>query len=159
MKSSISNDLSVGRTLFVQSKVRHAMTCIDLEISKNGGVYPFNNGRVSKYELARRANIGKTTLFSKRQKEFSNEVDQWLDNLAMPVKTPSNRRNVSELATAWKHRYIALSNSHHKTELDLQSLQVDYEQLEKEVDQLRHANRSLRDSVSRLNGCIVVPIR
>lgn len=49
-----------------------AMKTIRREMKANNGIYPANGGAVPKNEVARRAGIHPTTLFSKKQKGWAN---------------------------------------------------------------------------------------
>ncbi|UQB35472.1 MULTISPECIES: hypothetical protein [Pseudomonas syringae group] len=147
------------RTLGVRTRILAAMVEIEQEIQASGGFYLANNGRLSKSELCRRAGLGKTTIFAVQHSILSDSIDEWLEKLNNISKRSSSRRNASELASAWKSRYLALSNSHHKTELDLISMKAKYDHLSNIYDDLRLENASLRAALEKFEAKVIVPIK
>lgn len=147
------------RTLGVRTKIQAAMVEIEQEIQASGGFYLANNGRLSKSELCRRAGLGKTTIFAAQHSVLSDSIDKWLEKLNNVSKRSSSRRNATELAFAWKSRYLALSNSHHKTELDLISMKAKYDHLSDIYDGLRLENAALRAALEKFEAKVIVPIK
>jgi hypothetical protein len=118
-----------ARTSEIERKVLEVMDIIISEIDCNSGVYPYNGGSVSKNEVSRRAEIGKTTLFSAKQTSLNEIVNNWLEALKNKrvVKRTLILRGHAERAKAWKAQYLSLAASHHKTELDLLAAQSELE--------------------------------
>lgn len=146
------------RSAEVSQKVQRVMDIIQLEIDNGEGVYPYNGGLVSKNELARRAGIGKTTLFSYRQRDMNKLVDEWLVLLkAQSKKKLQTRRSHAQLARDWKEKYMALANSHHKTELDLMSTKAELEDALTDIDDLRRENKALRETI-KIAGSRVITL-
>ncbi|RYZ85356.1 MAG: hypothetical protein EOP06_16420 [Proteobacteria bacterium] len=138
-----------ARSAQVSVKVRDAMGAIQDEIKENEGVYPKNGGAVSMNEVARRAKISETTLFSPKQKALGQEVKAWVESLKKKevVGRMRVRRTFYERAEDWRKKFLALKDSHIVTELELQDTQV---QLEKALDEcatLRAENASLLDRI------------
>jgi hypothetical protein len=149
-----------ARSAAVELKVNMAMKAIEAEIQINGGVYPQNGGAVSKNEVARRAGINLTTLFSSKQKELGEQVSLWLTTLKKmeTVGRMRLRRTYAERAEDWKARYECLKNSHIKTELDLQQAEAEREEVLAEVQRLRLQNEYLLDQLSAAGKSKVIQI-
>lgn len=115
-----------ARTAGVAAKVREAMVTIQKEMSANNGIYPENGGALSMNEVARRAKISETTLFSPKQKELGKNVKAWVESLKKTevVGRKKVQRTVFERSEDWRHKYLALQDAHIATELDLQDVLV-----------------------------------
>jgi len=142
-----------ARSSEVARKVKEAMETIMAEMKANGGIYPANGGAVSKNEVARRAGISETTLFSPKQKELGQQVTLWLDALKKKetIGRQRVRRTFVERAEDWKSRYLALQNSHIKTELDLQQAHAERDEAVEEAQRLRDEKAALLEQL-RLAG-------
>lgn len=141
------------RTSTVESKVREAMRLIQEEMTGNGGTYPQNGGVVSKNEVARRAGISDTTLYSPKQKDFGKEVQGWVDSLNAPkdVEPQRVRRTASERSEDWRKRYLALQDQHILVELELQDTQVQLEAERKAVAELSEKYEILLNQIRSAN--------
>jgi hypothetical protein len=148
------------RTVEVEQKVLTAMDTIASEIKENGGIYPHNGGSVSKNEVARRAGIGKTTLFTTKQTELNTRVAMWLDFLKKQETVGRMRVRLSftERIKAWESKYQDLQNAHIKTELDLQSAQAELEEEFALVAKLRDQNAALLEQLRMAGASKVIPI-
>ena len=73
-----------ARTAEVDTKIRQAILTIQQEMAANDGIYPSNGGAISMNEVARRAKISETTLFSPKQKELGKFVKDWIESLLNP---------------------------------------------------------------------------
>lgn len=126
-----------ARTAQVDIKVRKAILTIQQEMATNDGIYPNNGGAVSMNEVARRAKISETTLFSPKQKELGKFVKDWIESLKK--KAIVGRKNVQrshfERSKDWHKKYLSLQDTHITTELELQDAKV----------QLQEALQSLAD--------------
>jgi AraC-like DNA-binding protein len=111
-----------ARTAGVEARVREAMVTIQKEMTANNGIYPENGGAVSMNEVARRAKISETTLFSPTQKELGKNVKAWVESLKKigVVGRKNVQRTVFERSEDWRNKYLALQDAHIATELDLQ---------------------------------------
>lgn len=149
-----------ARSADVARKVHEAMSSIVAEMNANGGIYPQNGGAVSKNEVARRAGISTTTLFSPKQKELGQQVSLWLDTLKKKetVGRQRVRRSYAERAEDWKARYLALQDSHVKTELDLQQAEAERDQAIAEAKRLREENAALLDQLRLAGSSKVKPL-
>lgn len=115
-----------ARTAQVAAKVREAMTNIEKEMSDNQGIYPVNGGAVSMNEVARRAAISLTTLFSPKQKELGRVVKAWVESLKKTEVVGRKRvqRTLAERSEDWRNLFLALQDTHIATELDLHDAKV-----------------------------------
>lgn len=142
-----------ARSSEVARKVKEAMETIIAEMKANGSIYPANSGAVSKNEVARRAGISLTTLFSPKQKELGQQVTRWLEELKKKdaIGHQRVRRTLEERSEDWKCRYYALQDSHVKTELDLQHAQAEREESVAEVKRLRDEIAALLEQLRLAN--------
>ena len=126
-----------ARTAGVEARVREAMVTIQQEMAANKGIYPENGGAVSMNEVARRAKISETTLFSPKQKELGKQVKGWVESLKKTevVGRKNVQRSAFERSEDWRHKYLALQDAHIATELDIQDAMV----------QLQDAHKALAD--------------
>jgi hypothetical protein len=129
------------------------MDAIMAEMKANGGIYPHNGGAVSKNEVARRAGISETTLFTDKQKELGQQVTLWLDALKKKetIGRQRVRRTFVERAEDWKKRHDDLQDSHIKTELDLLLAQAERDEAVAEAQRLRNEKAALLEQL-RLAG-------
>ncbi|TWC49156.1 hypothetical protein FBY04_12289 [Pseudomonas sp. SJZ080] len=161
---NVNEDIALS-TVIVRSKTKATadkVKLILLQISHEiecAGVYPYNGGELSKNEVCRRAGIGKTTIFSPKQSEVNKMVDAFLESFQLKSNKASGRRTYQELSAAWKQKYIDLSASHHKTELDFQALRNDYERLLRNNNVLHEEVAYLREILNKMKIKIVVPIK
>ena len=128
-----------ARTAGVEAKVREAMVTIQREMAANKGIYPENGGAVSMNEVARRAKISETTLFSPKQKELGKIVKAWVESLKKTevVGRKNVQRTVFERSEDWRHKYLALQDTHIATELDLQDAMVQLQVAQKALAELK----------------------
>lgn len=149
-----------ARSSEVARKVNEAMETIMAEMKANGGIYPANGGAVSKNEVARRAGISLTTLFSPKQKELGKHVTLWLDALQKKetIGRQRVRRTFAERAEDWKKRHDDLQNSHIKTELDLQEAQAERDEAVAEAQRLRDEKAALLEQLRLAGRSKVTPI-
>ena len=149
-----------ARSAEVPVKVKDAMDAIMAEMKANGGIYPANGGAVSKNEVARRAGISLTTLYSPKQKELGQEVSLWLNALKKKetIGRQRVRRTFAERAEDWKNRYISLQDSHIRTELDLQHAQSERDEAQAEARKLRDENAALLKLLETSNNSKVTPL-
>lgn len=150
-----------ARSADVERKVKEAMDAIMTEMKANGGIYPANGGAVSKNEVARRAGISLTTLFSPKQKELGQKVTLWLDALKKKetIGRQRVRRSFVERAEDWKSRYLALQDSHIKTELDLQHAQAERDEAVAEAQRLCDEKAALLEQLRLAGNSKVTPIK
>ncbi|MYN46770.1 hypothetical protein GTP23_17140 [Pseudoduganella sp. FT93W] len=130
----------------VQARVRAVMKSIEAEIAENEGVYPHNEGAVSGAEVARRADIHPTTLYSKKQRELGIEVGNWLKRLKAtePIGRGAAKKKLVTRIADWKQLFENLKQSYRDTELDLQQTQADLAESLKTIQLLREENANLR---------------
>lgn len=123
------------RSAEVEAKVREAIAKIDKEMAGNGGIYPQNGGKVSCNEVARRAGISETTLFSPKQRELGKKVKGWVESLKKTgtVTRMRVRRTFQERAEDWRKLYLALKDQQILVELELQDAHVELEKARAEL--------------------------
>lgn len=140
-----------ARTAGVETKVREAMSTIQQEMAANGGLYPANGGAVSMNEVARRASISLTTLFSPKQKELGRIVKSWIESLKKTELVGRKRvqRTLAERSNDWRDLFLALQDTHIATELDLQDAKVE---LEDANMKLQKAQQSLAELTEKFDA-------
>lgn len=128
-----------ARTAGVEARVREAMVTIQKEMAANNGIYPENGGAVSMNEVARRAKISETTLFSPKQKELGKNVKAWVESLKKSevVGRKNVQRTVFERSEDWRKKYLALQDAHVATELDIQDAMVQLQVAHKALAELK----------------------
>lgn len=138
-----------ARTAEVEAKVREAMATIQTEMAANNGIYPENGGAVSMNEVARRAKISETTLFSPKQKELGKIVKTWVESLKKKevVGRMRVRRTVFERSEDWRKKYLALQDSHIATELDLQDAKVQLQGAQQSLAELNNKYDALLEQM------------
>lgn len=138
------------RSSEIRRKVEDAMKAITEEMAENEGIYPQNKGAVSAAEVARRAGVHPTTLFSPRQRELGNEVKAWVTSLKAEevVGRGPVRRALAERISDWKNLYEGLAQSHRDSELQLQAAEAELERVRAELDNLTRAHTALRKLLS-----------
>lgn len=148
------------RSADIAQRVKTAMRIIETEVKENEGIYPHNGGAISKNEVARRAEINPTTLFSPKQKALGEQVSLWLDTLKKKetVGRMRVRRTFAERAEDWKTRYLALQDSHIKTELDLQQAEAERDEARAEAAKLRQDNAALLEQLRLVGASKVTPM-
>ncbi|ANB71150.1 hypothetical protein BCh11DRAFT_04144 [Burkholderia sp. Ch1-1] len=149
------------RTEDVQQRVRMLMADIEDEMARNEGIYPHNGGALSGAEIARRAGIHPTTLFSPKQRDFGSEVKQWLERIkeGKVVGRGPVRRELADRIADWKALYDGLAQSHRDTELELQQTEADLEKARGEIKTLQATVDRLTEQLAALGGEKVVSLR
>ncbi len=134
-----------ARTAGVEARVRETMVTIQTEMAANNGIYPNNGGAVSMNEVARRAKISETTLFSPKQKELGRHVKAWVESLKRTeiVGRKNVQRTVSERSEDWRNKYLALQDVHIATELDLQDANVQLQDAQTALTELEEKYNAL----------------
>ncbi len=141
------------RTTQMEQRVADAMRAIVADMQANAGIYPGNGGAVSMAELARRAGINESTLYKKGNAALKERATLWLDSLKKKetVGRMRVRKTFAARAEAWKEKYHALEQRHIRTELELQSLQA-------EAQELRDDNADLLEQMRVASAPKVTPI-
>jgi AraC-like DNA-binding protein len=148
-----------ARTAGVEARVREAMRTIEKEMADNKGIYPANGGAVSMAEVARRAKISATTLFSPKQKELGKIVKAWIDSLKKTEVVGRKRvqRTVFERSEDWRNLFLALQDTHIATELDLQDAKVQLQNAQQSLAELTDKYDALREQLRANAGSTVTP--
>lgn len=138
------------RTARVRESIKRTKKTIELELDRNGGIYPLNSGRLSQAEFCRRAGISPITLLGASHKTTSKlEVDRWLEQIHKRSISGKNsvRKAVTERAARWEEKYKAIANEFHLFKLELISK-------DEEIRKLREANRQLAAENMHLKRCL-----
>ncbi|MDP2034033.1 MAG: hypothetical protein Q8K29_11540 [Polaromonas sp.] len=149
------------RTAAVEARVREAMVTIQKEMAANNGIYPQNGGAVSMNEVARRAKISETTLFSPKQKELGKNVKAWVESLKKTevVGRKNVQRTVFERSEDWRNKYLALQDVHIATELDLQDANVQLQDAQKALVELNNNYDAMLEQMRAGGTSKVTPFR
>ena len=137
------------RSAKVAKNVLEAMKTIRREMKANGGIYPANGGAVSKNEVARRAGIHHTTLFSDKQKRLGERVSHWCELLKRKesVGRARVRRTFAERAEDWETRYRLVITHLALAELKVQSAESERDDALAKVEKLEQENAALLDQM------------
>jgi hypothetical protein len=148
------------RSSEVEAKVREAMATIKKEMATNGGIYPEHGGKVSMNEVARRAGISETTLFSPKQKELGRVVKDWVEALKKTgtVTRMRVRRTFQERAEDWRKLYLALKDQHILVELELQDTHVELDKARQELAEKTEQCDALLEQMRKGAASKVTPI-
>lgn len=136
------------KTAKVHQKVKDAIRAIAAEMQANGGIYPHNGGAVSMAELARRAGINEATFYKKDNTALKERASLWLDTVKKKetVGRMRVRKTYQQRAESWHEKYKALETRHGITELQMQQLQAQYEELQQKYDALLEQMRKGAES-------------
>lgn len=145
----------------VRTRVRAVMKAIDEEIAENSGIYPHNQGALSVTEVARRADIHPTTLYSAKQRELGEEVRSWLNQLKgqEPIGRGPAKKELSTRIADWRRLFENLQQSHRDTELDLQETNAALEESVKTIEVLQAENERLLSLLSKSGTEKIVVLR
>lgn len=148
------------RSSEIELKVQGAMATIEAEMKANGGVYPANGGAVSKNEVARRAGISLSTLFSPKQRALGDRVLQWTKDLQQKAGTGRMRvqRTYAQRAEDWKTEYFAVVNNYRKAELLLQCAYSERDEALALVGKLKTENAALLEQLRIAGASKVIAI-
>ena len=148
------------RSAKVAKSVLEAMKTIRREMKANGGIYPTNGGAVSKNEVARRAGIHHTTLFSDKQKRLGERVGRWCELLKRKetVGRVRVRRTYAERAVDWEARYTLVVTHLALAELKVQTAESKCDDALAKVQKLEQENAALLDQLRAGAASKVTPI-
>ncbi len=111
-------------------------------------------------EVARRAKISETTLFSPKQKELGKNVKAWVESLKRTevVGRKNVQRTVFERSEDWRHKYLALQDAHIATELDLQDANVQLQVAQNALATLKEKYDALLEQMRAGSANKVTPL-
>lgn len=139
------------RTELLLAKLSRAKAEIERRIDSNGGVYPFNKGRVTVAEVCRVAGVRKSVLQGPKHKKTTNvELLAWIEELKkkMTVGSDSVRRAVTQRADDWKQKYLDAAHHSNLYHLQMVSLSSKLAASEKKVKELEAEVVRLQVAVS-----------
>lgn len=126
-----------ARTAQMERQVTEAMQAIHADLQGNGGIYPHNGGAVSMAELARRAGISESSFYKKEPDNVAlkQRAVLWLDTLKKKETVGRMRvkKTLFQRAEDWRQKHDALTQSHIRTELELQASKAEWENERKEL--------------------------
>ncbi|MBX9827483.1 MAG: hypothetical protein K2Y27_21125 [Xanthobacteraceae bacterium] len=132
--------------------VKAAMREIERDIETNGGIYPFNNGRLTLQELLRRAKKSSAYLEKKSPAivALKRDVRAWLASATgkMIVGAKNIRREVTARVGEASDEVKAIKQAWAEAELE-------FAEAEKTIDKLKQENASLQ---RRLSEGKIVPL-
>lgn len=143
---------TVRRQMDSVTAVKAAMREIERDIETNGGIYPFNNGRLTLQELLRRAKKSSAYLEKKSPAivALKRDVRAWLASATgkMIVGAKNIRREVTARVGEASDEVKAIKQAWAEAELE-------FAEAEKTIDKLKQENASLQ---RRLSEGKIVPL-
>ncbi|SNT59565.1 hypothetical protein SAMN05216374_5450 [Tardiphaga sp. OK246] len=144
---------NVSRKLFLQ-----AMRDIEADIERNGGIYPYANGRVSVAEVVRRA--GKSNAYLRRNGSeqllnLRQEVAVWVIRVNSAIVNGASvvRKMITVRVREAKDELANVRQAYAEAELVLSETLAELQTCHQEIKELRAANASLIEAQS--NGTII----
>ena len=150
--AKLLSDLSAKkRTDLLLGKIAKARSEIERRVDSNGGIYPFNKGRVTVAEVCRVAGVRKSVLQGPKHRKTTNvELLAWISDLKkrMSVGSESVRRAVTQRADDWKQKYLQAAHHSNLYHLQMVSLTSRLAESEKKVADLEAEVVRLQIAVS-----------
>jgi hypothetical protein len=144
--SAAANEKPNARTQAALERLCRAKQEIEADILANGGIYPFNYGRVTQSELCRRADVKKATLQNLVHKDTTRvEVINWLS--ALDSRLTKTRDSTRERVTAVADNLSAELAEVTRTLQDTQARLTSAEQV---IELLQFENADLRNRLNIL---------
>lgn len=161
ISEGLSNYARSRSSTFV-SKIKQALTTIEVEIEQNDGLYPFNAGRLTKAEICRRAGVDDQTLQNPIHKLTTNKmVDEWLRRIKLNIAQgrAAVRRTVTERAEHWKQEHDQIANAYLLAELEHNERLHEIMHLRADLRKLERENTELRTELAKGELANVIQIR
>jgi chromosome segregation ATPase len=140
--------------------IRERMKEMEVEIEKNGGVYPYAAGRISAAEVLRRS--GKSEGYLRKSEppelvDLRNEVDDWVERVTAAVAAGARvvRKNVTDRVRAAQDELELVKDNYHLAELELSDARAELRTANKTIEELRAENAAL---MKKLAGKTVVDL-
>lgn len=150
---------SRSRSDQVATKLKKAMEEIEKDIEDNGGLYPFNNGRLSLAEVCRRASIHKITLQGKIHRTTTKLViKEWIENLDKLLEkgTKKVHKRVTASADEWRDRYTEIAHKYNEMyAIQVVSMQAKLDDAQRQIAELESENMTLRIKLSAGNVSLI----
>lgn len=140
--------------------VQETMQRIELEIDANGGIYPYNDGKLTVDELLRRS--GKSAAYLQKNtpkiKELRHEVNAWIKRIKGQVATgaPSVRREVNARVKVANKQIDEIRQNYHEAELQLTRVTAELADATRKIGELEKRNTEL---LKQLAGKNVVSLK
>ena len=143
---------AVRRQMGSVTAVKEAMREIERDIGANGGIYPFNDGRLTLQELLRRAKKSAAYLEKKSPAivALKKDVRAWLAAATgkMIVGAKSIRREVTARVGAASDEVKAIRQMWTEAELEYVDTKVELDLARKELTRLKRENTALQSHVA-----------
>jgi len=130
-----------------REKIRGAMSDIEVDVEKHGGVYPHAGGRVTMAEVLRRA--GKSEAYLRKDhpnlRELKEEVETFVDraNTLVAQGARTIRRNITDRVTEAKAEADRVRQAYAEAELEHNETLNKLAEAEKTIEELQAANAKL----------------
>lgn len=136
-----------------RAAVRQAMKAIESDIEKNGGIYPFADGRLSTAEVLRRAGKSEAYLRKTGSEELTSlkkEVDAWVDRVLSAIGSGVRivRRNITARMQSINVELHLLRQAYAEAELEHSETLRALASAQREVSDLKARNDSLMRELS-----------
>lgn len=140
--------------------VQEMMQKIELEIDANGGLYPYNDGKLTVDELLRRS--GKSAAYLQKNtpkiRELKHEVNAWIGRIKGQIASgaPSVRREVNSRVKAANQQLDDIRQAYSESELQLTRVTAELADATRKIGELEKRNTEL---LKQLAGKTVVPLK
>lgn len=156
------NRLRIGREGSKSAKKRFAanrqlfrqlMRDIELEITNNGGIYPYAKGKLTISELVRRAGKAEAYLRKSEPPELIQlrlEVQAWVSRVTSDIASSRRdvRKNVTEGIRERQHELANVMQCYAEAEVQLTEALAQLEAANKRVAELEASNNSFLEQLS-----------
>lgn len=158
----VREGIEAAATKFNESRaiVLQAMRGIAAEIEKNGGLYPYANGRITVAEVLRRA--GKSEAYLRRSgsqqlQNLRHEVTAWVARINTEIANGATvvREKITESILEAQSQLSKVRQAYAECELLLSETLAQLEACRREIEELKSQNASIRKA--QADG-IVVPL-
>ncbi|WP_407112439.1 hypothetical protein [Bradyrhizobium sp. LMG 9283] len=170
----MSTDRSIGNRRIAQAgaayakekhleskiSVQEMMRKIEGEIDANGGIYPYNDGKLNADELLERS--GKSAAYLQKNtpkiRALRDEVNAWIEHVRGQIATgaPSVRREVNARVKAANSQIDEIRQNYHEAELQLTRVTAELADATRKIGELEKKNTEL---LKQLAGKTVVPLK
>jgi hypothetical protein len=150
--------VAAERKASTQDRCKQAMSAIERDVAAHGGVYPFNDGRITVQEVLRRANLSKAALEKAHHRVLKEAVTDWVAlssrKIARGVK--SIRKVVTQRVDDANDQVRQIQQAWAEAELEYIDAQLEIARLTRDNAALRREVDTLRETLS---DHTIVPIR
>lgn len=150
--------VAASRKANTYDRCREAMSSMERDIAENGGIYPFNDGRLTVQEVLRRAKLSKAALEKEHHRSLKEAVSDWVAQSSRKIArgAKSIRKVVTQRVDDANDQVRQIQQAWAEAELEYIDAQNEIARLTMDNAVLRRELDSLREALSR-NA--VIPIR